>query len=288
MRLRTLGLDMSDRSVITLNRDNSALNQQGDDHFGNRNFSSDTRFVVVLARDRSYLSEKIRELERIGIPFLVICGQKVDHPRVRYRKAIGKWNAINYATTLVPPEVRLIILNDVDTEIHGLQHALTYANQFDVVFCKVRVETGPQTKFYRILDPLRTKFPIAASGELMLISRRLFNKITPIPPCIAEDSFIMFRVLELGHRVKFCTETYVITTRTRTSAEETAYKLRTTLGIYQSLGLARPSPLIRFFYFFLPMFAPILGLAGSDGWAWVKGIEMAAVKNIIKDYPSKF
>jgi len=245
-------------------------------------------FILVFARNRAGLREKLCELERIGFPFLVICGERMDHPRVRYRKTIGKWDAINFGSSFIPCEAQLILLNDADTRIHALQHALICANQADLVFCKVMVKAGPQKKFYRILDPVRRKLPIAASGELMLINRRLFERVLPIPPCTAEDTFILFRALTLNQRVIFCTETYVATVRTRTPAEEQAYKLRTTLGVYQSLGLAHPPPLIRVFYFMLPFFATLLVLAGPDGRAWAMGIEKAAVRHFLRRYGTRF
>jgi hypothetical protein len=110
----------------------------------------------------------------------------------------------------------------------------------------------------------------------------------PIPPCIAEDSYILFRALELGFRAYFCTETYVTTKKTYSRMEEEAYKNRTTLGIYQALSYSKPSPLIRVFYYLLPTFSPLLMLAGGDGVAWAKGIRKAVKANITKKDQTKF
>ncbi|MEM3782988.1 MAG: hypothetical protein QXX32_05570 [Thermofilum sp.] len=235
------------------------------------------------------MDKKISELEEIGLPFLVVCGERVNHPAVVYREAKGKWDAINFGAKFIPKEADIIILNDVDTKIHNLMHAFTHLNRgVDLVYCRVNVLQGPQAKFYRILDPVRKRFHIAASGELMLIKRQVFERVSPIPPCIAEDSYILFKALESKYRVHFCTQTYVTTQRTSNAKEEEAYKKRTTLGIYQALKYTRPLPWIRAFYKLLPLALPLLALAGEDGRAWSKGIAEALKDNIAKKYPTKF
>jgi len=229
------------------------------------------------------------ELEEMRVPFLVICGEKVDHPNVMYREAKGKWDAINFGSQFVPKSVEVVALNDVDTRIHGIDHALNHLNaKIELVYCGVNVSKGPQMKFYKILDPIRRMLHVAASGELMLVRRRVFERVLPIPPCFAEDSYILFKALELGYRAHFCTRAYVATERTVDAREEEAYKTMTTLGIYQSLKYTRPPPWIRIFYILLPLTAPLLVLAHEDGRAWASGIERAVKAHITKRYASKF
>lgn len=246
-------------------------------------------FFLVLARDQRNLSEKLDEFATLGFSnFLVICGEKVKHPRVRYREAVGKWDAINFGSKFIPSGAKLILLNDVDTEIHSLDKALLRSREADLIYCKVKVAEGPQRGFYKILDPVRHRLHVAASGELMLINRRVFERLLPIPPCTAEDTYLMFRALQFGHRVEFCPESYVTTFRTRSAAEEQLYKARTTLGVYQALRLAKPSPAIRAFYVFLPLMAPLLAAGGGFGRSWAIGIEQAAANNLMKRYATRF
>ncbi len=47
----------------------------------------------------------------------------------------------------------------------------------------------------------------------MLINKEVFERVLPIPVCIAED-YILFKALELGYKAHFCTEAYVTTERT--------------------------------------------------------------------------
>jgi len=125
-------------------------------------------------------------------------------------------------------------------------------SEADLVYCKVNVSKGPQVKFYRIADPIRKRFHIFASGEFMLFKRDVFRRVLPIPPCIAEDSYMLFRALELGYRAHLCTKTYITTERTTHAEEEETYKARTTLGIYQALKHTRPPPWIRIFINWCP------------------------------------
>jgi hypothetical protein len=243
---------------------------------------------LVPARDQLHLEEKIEELRSMGIQFMVICGERNNHPEVQYRRPIGKWDAINYGSQCIPSQTEIVVLNDVDTRIHNLERAFSYLNEADMVICKVRVGSGPQKKFYRILDPIRGHIPIAASGELMIVKRELFNRLIPLPPCTAEDSYMMFRAIELGYRVKFINETFVTTERTADSVEEEAYKIRTTLGIYQALRLTRPPPHIRAFYRLLPLIAIFLAVGGPDGRAWAIGVERATAMHMLKIYRQSF
>jgi hypothetical protein len=122
----------------------------------------------------------------------------------------------------------------------------------------------------------------------MLIKHRVFERVLPMPPCIAEDSYILFKALELGYRAHFCTKTYITTDRTIDTKEEENYKARTTLGIYQALKYTRPPPWIRTFYWLLPMAAPLLALAGEDGKAWMRGIKRAVGMILTGHSPVKF
>lgn len=242
----------------------------------------------MLARDRRGVEEKVEELEGMRVPYVVVCGEEVDRPNVVYREARGKWDAINFGSEFVPEEADVVVLNDVDTRIHNFEHALSHLGEADLVYCRVSVSKGPQVKFYRIADPIRKRFHIFASGELMLMRRRVFEDVLPIPPCLAEDSYILFKALELGYRAHFCTKAYVETERTSNAREEEAYKGRTTLGIYQALKYAKPPPWIRAFYKILPLTAPLLALAGEDGRAWTKGIWKAVMANKMGKNPVKF
>jgi len=251
--------------------------------------SSAKPFFIVLARNRKNVEEKIMELEGMRVPYVIVCGERLNHPGVVYREARGKWDAINFGSRFVSKDADVVVLNDVDTRIYNFEHALSHLNgKADIVYCKVNVSKGPQVKFYRIADPIRKRFHIFASGELMLIRRDVFERVLPIPPCIAEDSYMLFKVLELGYRAHFCTKAYVTTDRTTNAKEEEAYKTRTTIGIYQALKHTRPPPWIRTFYKLLPATAPLLALTGEDGRAWMRGIRKALSTILRGHYPTKF
>jgi GT2 family glycosyltransferase len=246
-------------------------------------------FFIVLARDGWGVEEKVVELEGMHASYVIVCGERMKYPNVIYREARGKWDAINFGSQFVPKDADVVVLNDVDTKIHNFEHALSHLNgKADIVYCKVNVPKGPQVKFYRIADPIRKRFHIFASGELMLMKRDVFERVLPIPPCIAEDSYMLFKALELGYRAHFCTKAYVTTERTNNAEEEEVYKARTTLGIYQALKHTRPPPWIRTFYKLLPVAAPLLALAGEDGRAWMRGIRKALSTILTGHYPTKF
>ena len=122
----------------------------------------------------------------------------------------------------------------------------------------------------------------------MLLKREVFEHVLPVPPCLAEDSYILFKALESGVKAHFCRKTYVTTERTADAAQETKYKRRTTLGIYQALDYTRPPVPIRIFYTALPLFAPLLRLAGKDGQAWVNGINNGFKEHLTNENPTKF
>jgi hypothetical protein len=246
-------------------------------------------FFIVCARNQHLVENKILELEQTNIPFIIVCGEKFNHPNVLYKEAIGKWDAINFGAKHIPEKSDVIILNDVDTKIHNLKQALDSLNgQADITYCRVIVSRGPQVKFYKILDPIRGRLHIAASGEFMLMKRTVWEQMLPVPPCTAEDSYILFRALELGYKASFCTTAYVTTERTTDAKHEEDYKARTTLGIYQALKYTKPPIWISLFYSLLPLAAPLLTIAGEDGRAWVRGIEKATNCHIQKKYTTKF
>lgn len=244
---------------------------------------------MVLARDAKNVPQKISELQETGIPFVIVCAEKVNHPNVVYREAKGKWDAINFGAKFIPKDTEIILFNDVDTKIHNFEFSLKCINsKADIVYCRVNVSEGPQVMFYRILNPIRQRFHVCASGEFMLVKRKVFDAVMPIPPCIAEDSYLLFRALELGYKAYFCTDAYVTTKRTTNMRDEEAYKTRTTLGIYQALSYSKPSLLIRVFYYLLPVFSPLLMIAGGNGIAWAKGIRRAVKASTTKKQITKF
>jgi hypothetical protein len=232
-------------------------------------------FILVLARDGRMVDDKVRDLKAHGFQYLVVCGERLDIPGVVYREALGKWDAINFGYQSVPQDIDIVAINDVDTAIHQLASALALTSRFDLVYCAVRPGEGPQKSFYAFADPLRERLNLFASGELMLIRKRTLDRLMPIPPCMAEDSYLLFKAMELHQSVKFCRDTYVTTSRTANAAQEVAYKERTTLGILQALDYAKPSIAVRMFYLTLPLFAIPLMLMGENGRAWGSGISRA-------------
>jgi len=231
-------------------------------------------FFIVLARDRKHVDDKIRELETLGVPYKIVCGERLNHPNVVYRAPKGKYDAINFGASLIPKDVDIVVMNDVDTIIHNLHLALRHLKDENValVFGTEMVKEGPQNLFYRILNPIRIKIPIAASGELMAIRRGVFEKILPLKPCKAEDTYILFKVLEYGYKTVFCEDCYAETERTKTAEKEEIYKRKTVTGIYQALSYTKPSLIIRLFYFLLPFVSPLLLILGRRGYYWTRGI----------------
>jgi hypothetical protein len=231
-------------------------------------------FFLVLARDERYVYDKINEVESLGVPYLVVCGQKLEHPNVVYREPRGKYDAINFGFGFVPVDTDVVVLNDVDTKIRNFGAALQRLSYKDVtlVFVKVHVKEGPQKFFYSILDRIRRRLLIAASGELMLIRYDVLKRIIPIKPCKAEDSYILFKVLEFKRKGVFCEECYVETERTKTAEKEETYKRKTVGGIYQALAYTKPPYSIKLFYTLLPIACPLLLILGKRGYFWMKGI----------------
>jgi len=155
---------------------------------------------LVLARDKKRVDEKIRELKNFGVPYLVVCGENLNYPDVVLREPKGKYDALNFGAQFIAKHVNVVILNDVDTRINNFEAALQHFNREKVglLFARVSIKEGPQRLFYVILDLIRRSLPITASGELMLIRHNLLKKILPIRPCKAEDSYILFKALEIA------------------------------------------------------------------------------------------
>ena len=236
-------------------------------------------FFVVLARDASAIDGKARELAGLGYPYMIVCGEKVNSPHVVYREPKGKYDAINFGLKFVPSDTDIVVLNDVDTEIHNFEGAIRLLrdDNISLIFVKVNVEHGPQLMFYSFLDALRKRIPIAASGELMLMKYEFLRSIMPLRGCKAEDSYILFKVLEKGGKAAFCEECYVTTKRTTHAKQEEAYKRRTVGGIYQALSMTRPPVIVKLFYTLLPFVSPLLLVLGRKGYYWTKGILLGYV-----------
>jgi cellulose synthase/poly-beta-1,6-N-acetylglucosamine synthase-like glycosyltransferase len=231
-------------------------------------------FFLVLARDKAYVYDKIAELEAIGFPFMIVCGEKVDHPNVLYQPARGKFAAINFGLNQIPLDVDIVAMNDVDTRIHNFNLALDYFKDENIglVFGTELVNEGPQKLFFQIFNPIRHVIPAAGSGELMLVRKDVISKIVPLKPCKAEDTYMLFKVLEAGHKIVFCEKCYAETDRTKTAAKEEQYKRKTVTGIYQALSYSKPPIAVRLFYLVLPVASPILLVLGQRGYYWMKGI----------------
>ena len=236
-------------------------------------------FFLVLARDEKYVDEKIEELKSLGVPYLIVCGGSINHPNVLYRKPKGKYDAINFGARFVPEQFNVVVLSDVDTKISNFRAALQHFDSKEValVFARVCVKEGPQTLFYVMLDLIRRRLPIAASGELMFIRHNVLKEILPIRPCKAEDSYLLFKVLEFKHKAVFCEECYSETERTKTAEKEEIYKRKTVTGIYQALAYTKPPHLIKLFYVLLPIACPLLLVLGKRGYFWTKGILLGLI-----------
>lgn len=242
-------------------------------------------FFIVVARDASVIEKKAKELDSLGYPYLIVCGEKVNHPSVVYREPKGKYDAMNFGLSFIPSKVDIVALNDVDTEIHNFEAALSLLDKtdFSLVFVRVDVGQGPQLTFYSFLDALRRRIPIAASGELMLIRREFLKSILPLKGCKAKDSYILFKVLEKRGKVAFCEECFVTTKRTAHAEQEENYKRRTVGGIYQALSMTKPPIVLKLFYAILPFASPLMFLSGRKGYYWTKGILLGYVDHIRKD-----
>ena len=238
-------------------------------------------FFVVLARDRKYVFSKIKELEQLKVPYVIICGEKIKHPKVIYRPPKGKYDAINYAVRFIPSNTDIIVFNDVDTRILSYEPALKYFkdNKVAVVYTLEEVPEGPQSLFFKVFNPIRSRIPLASTGELLMIRRKILFRMIPLPPTKAEDTYIIFKSLEMGYKVIGCKEAKIITYRTKRPQEEERYKERTVTGILQSLQHTRPPLLIRAAYLILPFLTPIFIITlGIIGYYISKGIIKAYIK----------
>lgn len=231
-------------------------------------------FFLVLARDRKHVDHKIEELENLGVPYKIICGEPLNHPNIVYRAPKGKYDAINFGVSLIPKNIDIVVMNDVDTTIHNFSVMLRYFKDHRnaIVFATELVTHGPQAQFFKILNPLRKILPLAASGELMMVRHSVLRRIIPLIPSKAEDTYIMFKVLELGYKVIFCEKCYATTERTKTAKKEEIYKRLRVSGIYRALSFTKPPPLTRAFYLLLPFFSIILIILGPNGYYIFKGI----------------
>jgi hypothetical protein len=235
-----------------------------------------TPFFVVLARDRNYVSEKISELDRLRVPYVIVCGERFDHPLVTYRAPRGKYDAINFVlqANLIPKEYAIVAFNDVDTKITGFSSMLKRFTdpKVGIAFASELVREGPQRNFFAVFNPIRKMFPLAASGELMLIRTKLLRQILPLKPCKAEDTLIMFKALELCSKVIFCDDCFAETERTKTGQNEEIYKRKTVAGIYQALSFTNPPPMVRLLYSILPILSAVFIVTGRNGYYTFRGI----------------
>lgn len=231
-------------------------------------------FFLVFSRDRTYVAEKILELDGLNVPYAIVCGEHMNHPKVSYRAPKGKYDAVNFGAKLIPRYVDVVVMNDADTRIGNFRVALQRFEdeRADILFATEMVKEGPQTLFFRLFNPIRRRIPLAATGELMLVKRELLEIMLPLKPCKAEDSYMLFQSLEMKRRVVFCEECFAETRRTRIPEEEEAYKRRTTAGIYQALSYTGGPRLIKFFYSLLPFMSPLLLVLGKRGYYWMRGI----------------
>ena len=222
------------------------------------------------------MQEKIRELDRFKVPYIIICGEHLDHPSVMYRAPKGKYDAINFIEeeANIPKGAKIVAFNDVDTKIGRFEEMLHYFEDPNVaiVFAAELVREGPQRIFFTIFNPIRRFLPLAASGELMMVRQEVLRKILPLKPCKAEDTYIMFKALELGYKVVFCEKCYAETVRTKNAKAEELYKRKTVSGIYQALSYTKPPWSVKFFYTFLPLASLFLPILGRTGYYWMKGI----------------
>jgi hypothetical protein len=233
-------------------------------------------FFVVMARDRSFVKEKTVELESIGVPFIIVCGENINQPNVVFRAPIGKYDAINFVlqANLIPKNATIVAFNDVDTKIRGFSSMLQRFKdpKVGIAYATELVKDGPQRNFFAVFNPIRKLFPLAASGELMLMRTKLLNQILPLKPCKAEDTLIMFKALELGNEVVFCDDCFAETDRTKTGQKEELYKRKTVAGIYQALSFTNPPPMVRLLYSILPILSAVFIIMGSNGYFTFRGI----------------
>jgi cellulose synthase/poly-beta-1,6-N-acetylglucosamine synthase-like glycosyltransferase len=250
-------------------------------------------FAVIPARDARYVKEKIEEMESSGLPFVIVCGERIDHKNVVYRPPKGKYDAINYAIRFIPREAEIVIFNDVDTKIPDHNMIFKAINLFNedpaigLIFGKDLVKEGPQVLFHRWLYAIIKRVPIIVNGDIIFIRRVILQKLIPLPPCKAEDALLGFKVLELGYKVVFNEKCFVFTNKTGKEVEEIKYKRRTVGGIYQALSYCHSKGssllIVKMFYILLPLLLPFLLLTGKKGYCWFKGISLGICDFLKKD-----
>jgi hypothetical protein len=79
-------------------------------------------FFLVLARDEMHVDKKIEELKRLAVPYLIICGKRLNHPNVVYREPRGKFDAIKFGARFVPENVSVVVLNDARADKRSFNH----------------------------------------------------------------------------------------------------------------------------------------------------------------------
>jgi len=95
------------------------------------------------------------------------------------------------------------VVKSVAERLVRMEHEVTVlAGEPDIVYCKVGVSKGPQVKFYRIADPIKKFCRRGAHAN----GQKGFRERTSYPPCLAEDYYILFKVLEVGYRAHSCTK----------------------------------------------------------------------------------
>ena len=233
-------------------------------------------FVIVLARDLNGVHKKHIELQKLGLRHVIISGEPSQNDNVIYRAPRGKYDAINFGLKHVPEEAEIVALNDVDTRIINYDHAYRHFSnpRVGLIFTSVELPEGAHSIFNRLIDSIRRHFIIAANGELMFIRRDVLKRVTPIPPCKAEDTLILFRTLKIGYQAVFETDCHVLTSRTSSASlkNEQIFKRKVVCGIYQALYLGDASFSRKLFYCLLPFASPFLLAAGRKGWFWMVGI----------------
>jgi hypothetical protein len=242
-------------------------------------------FFVVLARDKTHVKEKIIELERLKVPYTIICGEKMDHPNIVYRPPKGKYNAINHSLSVIPRDTDIIIFNDVDTKIDKYQPLLDLLKDMTIgiSYAPELIIEGPQTTLFKILNPIRSKIPLAASGELMAIRKNLVEKMLPLKPCKAEDTYMMFKVLEMGYKVVQYDKCPILTERTKEPSKEEQYKRKTVTGIYQAISFTNPPAVTKLAYLLLPIVSPLFLALGPNGYYTIKGIILGLLDYLRED-----
>jgi len=241
-------------------------------------------FAIIFSRNGNYIKRKIKEFNRYGIPFIIICGKEINHKKVVYRPLRGKYDAINFAYQFIPKQSDIIILNDEDTFKLPIIELLSLMERekVDFIFPRILILNSLQTTFTILLDKIRKFIPITANGELIILKKEILDKVYPLKPCKAEDSYMMFKALEYGYKIRFAHEYAVITYRNSKSlVEEINYKKRTVTGIYQALSYSNPPLLIKLFYIFLPFISILLLFLGKKFHAWGKGIILGFINYYI-------